>query len=244
MPNPGDFPVEGAAQIDGGLMEGEFGGGRPEFQVVASAVAAVAAVATDRHVHREGSAAPRGALVEGACALKGDQQRCLAAGMDDYISKPVNADERISMVERLVEKAAGQTPSQPSRPVRAAKPVCTAPFDPALALQRCAGNQSLLGEMIRYFFDEMDALFPLIHAASQKEELAEVGRLVDRMKGTLVYLGAAPALAATSVAEHLVEHAGDRPGVDEAVRELDVACEALKSALVEYQNTSHPSEAD
>jgi len=36
-----------------------------------------------------------------AYAMKGDQERCLASGMDAYISKPIRAQELISAVEAL-----------------------------------------------------------------------------------------------------------------------------------------------
>jgi CheY-like chemotaxis protein len=36
-----------------------------------------------------------------AHALKGDQQRCLAAGMDSYISKPIRTGEFFAMIEDL-----------------------------------------------------------------------------------------------------------------------------------------------
>jgi CheY-like chemotaxis protein len=42
-----------------------------------------------------------------AHALKGDAARCLTAGMDGYISKPVKAEELIELIERLVGEAAG-----------------------------------------------------------------------------------------------------------------------------------------
>ncbi len=40
-----------------------------------------------------------------ARAMKGDQEKCLAAGMDGYISKPIHAEELYNLLEQTIEPA-------------------------------------------------------------------------------------------------------------------------------------------
>jgi two-component system, sensor histidine kinase and response regulator len=47
-----------------------------------------------------------------AHAMRGDRERCLAAGMDGYVSKPINAEELFRVVEKVI--SAPSVPPSPS----------------------------------------------------------------------------------------------------------------------------------
>src|SRR6202011_264927 len=52
-----------------------------------------------------------------AHAMKGDRERCLEAGMDGYVSKPIQARELLRAIEQLVPEAVGMAPeAQGERP--------------------------------------------------------------------------------------------------------------------------------
>ncbi|MDY0170056.1 MAG: response regulator [Thermoguttaceae bacterium] len=168
-----------------------------------------------------------------AHAMMSDQDRCVAAGMDGYLAKPVNARELIA----LVESKARNAPLDLTPPNRAETSLqaTDAVFNPKKAVARCFDNPAMLPKMIRCFFEDMENVFPQIRAALKDDNLVEVGRLGHRIKGTLVYL-AAPAAeeAARRVERFSFSSDGTPAEAKEAIDALHHECMLLKTVLAEY----------
>jgi CheY-like chemotaxis protein/HPt (histidine-containing phosphotransfer) domain-containing protein len=186
-----------------------------------------------------------------AHALKGDHQRCLAAGMDGYLSKPIKGAELIEMVERLAEKtarerlAAAAMPdglaSQSPQPMETPPPgeaaaiaAAAAVFDLDDAVQRCFRKYHVFQDMVRCLFDEADPLLVEMRTALADGNAVELGSAAHRLKGTVGYLGAAPALDAVACVERLGRR-GELTGAAEAIRQLEEQLAILKRALAPHR---------
>jgi CheY-like chemotaxis protein len=180
-----------------------------------------------------------------AHAMRSDRQQCLAAGMDGYLSKPLNAMEMIHLVESLAD---GGVPLR-QRAGDDLGPAVTAPdpegasvFNPEEALTRCFHSQEMVREMIQCFFDEARNLFPQMRTALQRGDLEGFGRLGHRLKGTVVYLGARPAEEAVLRVERFCKSGGGGPSeAEEAVNALESQCIALKAALAGHPLATAPT---
>ncbi len=178
-----------------------------------------------------------------AHAMKGDRERCLAAGMDAYLSKPIDGHEMIALVETL---AAGSQPAASSLiPPRATESRAAAVFDPELALKRCYRRPEMVRDMIKCFFDEAESLIRQMYAALGKGDLQEVGRLGHRLKGTVVHLGAeATTEVALRVERFCKSSGGTASEAEEAINALERACMVLEAALREHPLAAEPARDD
>jgi len=152
-----------------------------------------------------------------AYAMKGDRERCLAAGMDGYISKPIQPQEVFDTIAALVPAAR--------------RPAAAAPADSSLnlseAMNRVGGDRSLLRTLAQLFQQTYPTqMLELRKAISQRDNPA-IRRLAHTLKGAVGNFGTGPAYQA---AQHL-----ETMGRQSELVGLDEACNTLEQALVELQ---------
>ena len=105
-----------------------------------------------------------------AHAMKGNRERCLEAGMDGYLAKPVKAQELCALIEQLV----GLSPrSSLSSIVNDQDPAAI--FDAEMALENACGDAGLLGEIARLWLAASGNLSQIRDAVSALEY--EIGRM-------------------------------------------------------------------
>jgi two-component system sensor histidine kinase/response regulator len=127
-----------------------------------------------------------------AFAQEGARERCFAAGMDDYVAKPVRLEALEATLARWVPLK-GTPNSQNGSSKRAAAPGCES-IDPEvmielLDLSRSCESGDFLGELIDMFYGEFASRVALIREASSRGQLGELDERAHELKGSCLSLG-------------------------------------------------------
>jgi len=163
-----------------------------------------------------------------AHAMKGDRERCLAVGMDGYISKPIQPQELYEGIETaLAAHDARQTAHAESASSERV-------FNRACALQTVAGDETLLAELVVVFLDTYPTHMAGIQEAIDRHDARALQNLAHTLKGAVGTFGAQDAYDAALQLEE-VGKTGDLTSARAGFGTLAQALERLHQALVEYR---------
>ena len=164
-----------------------------------------------------------------ANALKGDREQCLAAGMDEYLCKPLDPRQLISTLNRLLNKNAApgakeqmtsQAPPQKEDP----------PFDLDALLIRCMGDADFRDRLLTKFPEQADLGLRRISDALKANDATQLARAAHGLKGTAANLSASAVQQIAARIEAL-GHAGTLNEVERLVTELRAQVERCIGAI-------------
>ncbi len=162
-----------------------------------------------------------------AGAMKGDQQRCVEAGMDGYVSKPIDPQLLYDEMDRCLRRATKnhEAASEDTR-VRADSDVLS--IDAARHL--CRDDEQKLRELARTLIEESKSLVENIRSSLKTGDFDSFGRFVHTLKGSAGVFDARRVVEAALRIQDLLSRE-ELGGIDDCLSELfdevDVMIDAL-----------------
>ena len=166
-----------------------------------------------------------------ANAMKGDRRRCLEAGMDDYISKPVDPRKLLEKIELWTKNGDKGLPIETDRhqdnDLPGGAPKGNPPIDFEKALARAMGDREFLEEILQQFVEGLPQQLETLKTAVVNGDTNALISQAHSLKGESANLEALD-LSATALKLEKIGHEGELGAAAKTLEELGTELERLK----------------
>ena len=189
-----------------------------------------------------------------AHALQGDRERCLAAGMNDYVGKPVRVEELVEAIKRYTPQSpsATQVPNEghpatlaeKSQPISNAQPKIGLPHastyshvlddDAYETLRSMLGSDadSMIHDLLGTYLDETSKLIQQLHNGQQTHSAVDVRMAAHSIKSSSASLGA---IAFSQLCDQIEEQARDGKLALDLIAKVDAEYALVNEAMIALQ---------
>ena len=170
-----------------------------------------------------------------AHALDGERNKCLVAGMNDYVTKPIDPDLLFTVLSRWIEPITEMPISATPSPASAPKglPPSIPGIDMPSALKMLGGNESLLRQLLGTFRAKYLTSADAIDEYLSENDVETATRLAHTLKGVSGNLGAVKVFKAAAELEALLREGGDRDQARPLLASLELALGEIGEGLDE-----------
>jgi len=165
-----------------------------------------------------------------AHALKEDRERCLQAGMDEYVAKPIRARQLFDAMEAVMG-----VPAESDVPAR------EEPLDWDKALSAMKGDHRLLRIVVDAALEEIPRLMSAVREAIAGEDAAALRLAAHTLKGAIRYFGDSPAFDHAYELEMMGQQS-DLRNAQETLATLEGEMKHLTSELSDYLRRDEPEQ--
>jgi PAS domain S-box-containing protein len=173
-----------------------------------------------------------------AHAMKGDRERCLASGMDGYLTKPIQNQELLRAIADLFPPLPQPEAVQPAAkedqgPEVPAEDGAAEILDRSALLDRLGGDAELLAQIVGLSQADCSRLRRELREALDRGDAVGLARTAHSLKGVLANLSASSASAAARRLEEIARE-GHLTAAGAALRALDFEVDRALEALAEF----------
>ena len=168
-----------------------------------------------------------------ANAMQGDREKCLNAGMDDFIAKPVDMSKLLKLLEKWLHQAPSpseteiETQTNTTALPEEDKPII---FDYHAMSERLMGDKDLIQTIANAFLSDMPVQLQQLSDCIQADDLAQATAQAHKIKGASANVGAM-ALSHLALTMEQAGKAGDMQSLQQQLNALEHSFIQLKSTM-------------